>query len=291
MTNISKLACVDPNAIIGNDVTIGPFCVVGPDVSIGDGCELHNNVTIRGKTRIGVNNIFYPNAVIGDAPQDLKYDGAPTETRIGYGNVFRENVTVHRGTELGGALTAIGNENLIMVGAHIAHDCYIGNKTIIANTVLLAGHVTIEDSAVVEALVGINQFVTIGRFSYVAGLTPVRRDVPPFMKFSGDPNEVRGVNEVGLRRNGFSDDDINALKDVFRTIFRGPSISAGLEQLTQQTDLNPLVAHLCLFMQASCDTRFGRLREATRADLNLTARRRSPHEVRVKDRRKAQRSE
>jgi UDP-N-acetylglucosamine acyltransferase len=252
---------------------------------------LHNHVTINGKTRIGVNNVFYPNAVIGDAPQDLKYDGAPTETRIGYGNVFRENVTIHRGTELGGALTQVGNENLIMVAAHIAHDCLLGNRNIIANCVQLAGHVTIEDNAVIEALVGINQFVTVGQFSYVAATTPVRRDVPPFMKFSGDPNEVRGVNEVGLRRNGCSDDDINALKDVFRTVFRSPSISASVAELAQQANLSPLVAQLCEFMQASCATRFGRMRETSRADVNITARRRSPHEVRVKDRRKAFRSD
>jgi len=266
MTEISKQAFVDPTAQVGGNVRIGPFCVVGPDVVIGDGCELMNNVTIQGITRIGANNVLYPNVVIGTAPQDLKYGGAPTETIIGCGNVFRENCTVHRGTELDRCKTVIGSENLLMVGVHIAHDCVVEDRVIVGNQTQLAGHVTIQNGAVVSALVGLHHFVTVGKFSYVAGLTPVRRDVPAFMKFSGDPNETRGVNEEGLRRNGFSKDDIAALKDGYRRLFRGGSISAALDKLEAQDHLNEQVAYLCAFMRNSCANRFGRFRENARRD-------------------------
>lgn len=289
MTDISEHAVIDPSATIGENVKVGPFCVIGPDVVIGDGCELISGVAIEGITRIGSNNVFYQNVAVGVAPQDLKYDGAPTETIVGYGNVLRENVTVHRGTELGGGKTVIGNENLLMVGSHVAHDCYVGNRTIIANQVQMAGHVTIEDYAVIEALLGINQFVTVGRASYVAAMTPVRRDVPPFMKFSGDPNEVRGVNEVGLKRIGFSDEDIEAVKDAFRLLFRQRAISAGLEELGTCDELNAHVAYLRDFMCKSCASRFSRFRENERSDSVVTGKRRMPIEVRTRDRRKVDR--
>ncbi|MCK4629070.1 MAG: acyl-ACP--UDP-N-acetylglucosamine O-acyltransferase, partial [Sedimentisphaerales bacterium] len=220
MSEISNLAVIDPSAQIGSGVTIGPFCVVGPDVVIEDGCQLINNVTVQGITRIGRDNVFYSNVVIGAAPQDLKYNGAPTETIIGKGNVFRENTTVHRGTEKGGGRTVIGSGCLFMVAAHIAHDCILENKIILANQTLLAGHVQIEEGSVVSALVGLHHFVRVGKYSYVGGLTPVHRDIPPFVKFSGDPNEVRGVNEEGLKRNGFSPEDVARIKQGYRQIFR-----------------------------------------------------------------------
>ncbi|MBN1437732.1 MAG: acyl-ACP--UDP-N-acetylglucosamine O-acyltransferase [Sedimentisphaerales bacterium] len=289
MSEISKYAVIDPAAKIGADVTIGPFCVIGPDVVIGDGCELMNNVTIQGETCIGVNNIIYPNVVIGAAPQDLKYDGAPTKTIIGYGNVFRENATVHRGTELGIGETVIGNENLLMVSTHVAHDCVIGNHVILGNQTQLAGHVKIEDGAVISALIGLHHFVTVGKFSYVAGLTPVRRDVPPFMKFSGDPNGVRGVNEEGLKRNGFSSDDIGALKEAYRLMFRQGPISTVLNEFEGRAEVNDHVRYLCAFMKKSCDSRLGRYEESCRRDKEIGKRNRKPLEVRKKDRRKVDR--
>jgi len=289
MAEISKLAAVDPEAKIGKNVTIGPFCVIGPHVEIGEGCELMNNVTIQGVTHIGPLNVFYPNAIIGVTPQDLKYDGSPTQTLIGFGNVVRENVTVHRGTELGGGKTVIGNENLLMVGVHIAHDCVIGNRTIIGNQTQLAGHVAVQDNAVISALVGLHHFVTVGRNSYIGGLTPVRRDVPPFMKFDGDPNEVRGLNEEGLRRHGFSDDDIAALKEAYRQLFRNTAITSGLDALEKQGITNPHVQYLCEFMRRSCASRFARSQESERKDANCPKQGRRPLELRVKDRRKGER--
>ena len=283
MSNISKLAVIDPAAKITSDVRIGPFCVVGPDVTIGRGCHLMNNVTIEGVTRIGENNVFYQNAVIGAPPQDLKYDGAPTETIIGANNVFRENCSVHRGTELGGGQTVIGNGNLFMVAAHVAHDCIMGDKILLGNETLLAGHVTIEEGAVISAMVGIHHFVTIGKFSYVAAMTPVRRDVPPFVKFSGDPNAVRGLNEEGLKRHNFSPADIDELKQAYRKLYRhSGSIIQRLDELQKQENLNGHVNYLCRFVRNSCQSRLGRYQETLRRDDNKHRHWRKPAEVRDK---------
>ncbi|MCP4712367.1 MAG: acyl-ACP--UDP-N-acetylglucosamine O-acyltransferase [Planctomycetes bacterium] len=283
MSNISKLAQIDPSASIGSDALIGPFCVIGPNVEIGDNCELINNVSVEGNTRIGANNIFYQNVVIGAAPQDLKYNGGPTETIIGSNNVFRENCTVHRGTELGLGKTVIGNDNLFMVGVHIAHDCILEDGILMANQTMLAGHVKIEESAVIMALIGIHHFVTVGKYSYIGGMTPVHRDVPPFMKFAGDPNVVRGVNEEGLKRRQFSDEDVSQLKQAYRKLFRaGKSIAEQLDQLEQQDDLNKHVQYLCQFIRQSMMDRFGRYQEMARRD-NLEQRQfRKPAEVRDK---------
>jgi UDP-N-acetylglucosamine acyltransferase len=283
MTEISKLAVVNPSAQIGAHVRIGPFCVIGPNVQIGDGCELMNNVTVDGHTRIGEKNILYQNVVVGAPPQDLKYDGAPTETIVGSNNVFRENVTVHRGTELGLGKTVIGDNNLLMVAAHIAHDCILEDKILLGNETLLAGHVKIEDGAVVSALVGIHHFVTIGKYSYVGGLTPVRRDVPPFVKFDGDPNEVRGINEEGLKRHNFSAQDIVDLKQAFRQLFRtGKSISENLKIMADQKSPNVQVTYLCEFLRRSCEGRFGRHMESARKDERKHRRFRTPAELRKK---------
>ncbi len=282
MSEISKLAVIDPSVQIGTDVKIGPFCVIGPDVQIGDGCELTNNVTIQGIVQIGKNNVFYQNVVIGVAPQDLKYDGAPTETIIGNGNVFRESCTVHRGTELGGGATIIGNNNLFMVGVHIAHDCVIHDKVLIGNQTQLAGHVTIETGAVVSALIGLHHFVTVGKYSYIGGLTPVRRDVPPFMKFSGDPNSVRGVNEEGLKRGGFSTQDIAKIKAAHRQLFRkgSKSINIALKEMQQQNETNEHVIYLCDFVNKTCQSRFARSRETIRQDADYKRIGRKPFEMR-----------
>lgn len=282
MSEISKLAAVDPAARIGDNVRIGPFCTVGADVVIADGCELMNSVTIKGKTTIGKNNVFYQNAVIGVAPQDLKYKGAPTETIIGDSNVFRENVTVHRGTELGEGRTIIGNNNLIMVGVHVAHDCIMHDNILLSNQTQLAGHITIEEGAVISALVGLHHFITVGKYSYIGGLTPVRRDVPPFMKFSGDSNEIRGVNEEGLKRNGFSQEDIAQIKKAFRRLYRqdNKNIAAVLEQMREDEDINDHVSYLCDFVGKSCQSRFARFKETARQDSLQDRIHRNPFEVR-----------
>lgn len=280
MTEISKLADISSQAQIGRDVQIGPFCVVGPDVVLGDGCVLYNNVTIVGNTRIGKNNVFYQNSVIGTAPQDLKYQGQPTETIIGDNNVFREFTVVHRGTEVGGGQTVVGNDNLLMGGAHIAHDCIVESRTIIGNNVLLAGHVKVEYGAMIAAMVGIHHFTTVGRNSYIGATTPVRRDVPPFTIFEGDPNEVRSINAEGLKRHGFDPDTITLLKKAYSQLYRkGASLVNSATELLSQAD-NEFVR---LFAQAvvnSCSSRFGRFMEEHRQDRELSKVNRRPAEIR-----------
>ncbi len=278
MSLISSQAVIDPAARLGREVRIDPFCMIGPDVVIGDGCCLMNNVTIQGCTHIGAGNVFYPNCVIGVAPQDLKYGGEPTRTIIGDRNVFREYVTVHRGTEVGGGQTLIGDGNLFMVGVHIAHDCIVGDQVIIGNQTQLAGHVIVEDFAVISALCGAHHFTTIGRYAYIGGLTPIRRDVPPFTKFDG---EVRAVNEEGLKRNGFNDDDVAEIKKAFRLLYRKDGdMNEHLRQLRSTAPMNEHVDYLCRFVEASCQGRFGRFRELQRQDSRRERLRRLPHEVR-----------
>ncbi len=267
MTEISKLAEVSASAGIGENVTIGPFCVVGPDVVIGDGCHLMNNVTVIGNTEIGRWNTFYPNVVVGVHPQDLKYQNTPTKTILGDDNILRENVTIHRGTELGLGRTVLGTGNLLMVGVHIAHDCVLGDANILANQVQLAGHVSIESHTVISALVGLHHFVRVGRYSYIGGLTPVRRDVPPYLKFGGDPNAVRAVNEEGLKRNAFTPEQIAALKQTFKELYRkGTSLEAAVKAVLARENLEEHVQYLCDFIHKSCQGRFGRYEENFRRD-------------------------
>src|SRR5437762_2659488 len=217
---ISPHAVVDKEAEIGEDVEIGPFCVIGPHVRIGDGCKLFNNVTIIGHTTIGPKNVFFPNAVIGAPPQDLKYKGADTRLEIGEGNTFREAVTIHVGTEKGGGITRVGNQNLLMINTHLGHDVQLGSRCVIANNVMIAGHVIIGDNVSMMGLVGIHHFVTIGDFAYLGGAARIHHDVPPYVKVDGE-DKIRALNTVGLKRAGFNDEDIVALREAVRKLWFG----------------------------------------------------------------------
>lgn len=222
MSSIHPMSVIDPTAEIGRDVHIGPFCHVGPRVKLGDGCVLHTSVTLLGPATIGPRNTFFPCTTIGAAPQDLKYKGGPTSVVIGSDNIFRENVTVHRGTEidrLSGGITRIGDRNLLMVGVHVAHDCDIGSHCIIANQVQLAGHVKFEDCVNVGGAAAMHHFVTVGRNAFVGGLTRVTHDVPPYVKVQGYDQEVRGLNAAGLERWQFPSDSVAALKAAVRQLF------------------------------------------------------------------------
>lgn len=216
--SIHKLACVDPRAKIAEGVEIGPFCVVGPDVSIGAGTKLLNNVTITGHTKIGANNVIFPNAVLGAIPQDKKFRGETTYLEIGDSNHIRENVTIHLGTGDGGGLTKVGNGNLVMVGSHLGHDVLVGDNCVIANNVLIAGHVQLGNHVILSGAVGIHHKVTVGDFSYAAGMARLTHDVPPFVKVEED-DRIRAVNSLGLRRNGFRDDDVNAIEEAIWKLF------------------------------------------------------------------------
>ncbi|MFN0135056.1 MAG: acyl-ACP--UDP-N-acetylglucosamine O-acyltransferase [Phycisphaerae bacterium] len=222
MTEISPLAFVDPKATLGRNVRIDPFCYVGPEVTLGDDCVLHPHVTLIGNSTFGARNQFHPQCVLGADPQDLKYKGGPTRLVVGNDNHFRELVTIHRGTEVdrhSAGVTRIGDHNLLMVGAHIAHDCAVGNHCIIANNVLAAGHIVIEDFVNISGAVAIQHFSTIGRYSFVTGATRVPRDVPPYTIAHGYEAATQGINVKGLQRWKVPDESIEALEKAGRMLF------------------------------------------------------------------------
>ncbi len=273
MTQIHPTAIIEPGAQIADDAIIGPFCHVGPQVVIGPGNRLVGHVTILGRTTLGANNTIWPQAVLGADPQDLKFQGEQSQLEIGDHNVIREMVTIHLGTQNGGGTTKIGNDNLIMVGSHVAHDCVIGNHVILANAVHLAGHICIEDHVVVSGATGIHHYVTLGRYSFIGGMTRIVHDVPPFMIVEGNPSTVRGVNSIGLNRHQFPDDTIDRLKDAYRKLFRKipdegkPTNTADtLDQLESQYPDDECIGLLIRFIRNSSIGLFGRYREARRTD-------------------------
>lgn len=265
MPKISPLALVDPKARLADDVEVGPFCVIGPDVTLGSGCRLLNHVTLTGVTTIGKNNTFHPNCVIGGAPQDKKFKGTPTRLEIGDGNLIREAVTIHTGTEKGGGITRVGNDNLLMVNAHLGHDVQLGSNCIIANNVMVAGHVVIGNSVAIMGGVGIHHFVTIGDFAYLGGFARIHHDVPPFVKIDGD-DEVRGLNSVGLKRGGYDPQDIQALEDACRQLFyRDKPFSVALAEISSNNGSNPHIQKLVQFLHKRNEGKHGRFLESLRA--------------------------
>ncbi|HOM90941.1 MAG TPA: acyl-ACP--UDP-N-acetylglucosamine O-acyltransferase, partial [Bacteroidia bacterium] len=215
---ISPLAVVSPKAKIGNNVTIEPFTMIYDDVVIGDNTWIASNVTIYDGARIGSNCRIFPGAVISAIPQDLKYKGEQTTAEIGDNTTIREFVTMNKGTT-DKMKTTLGSNCLVMAYAHIAHDCQLGNNIIMANNVTLAGHVLIDDWAILEGLVAVQQFVHIGAHSFIAGGSLVRKNVPPFTKAAREPLSYIGINNIGLRRRGFSNEDINQIQDIYRILF------------------------------------------------------------------------
>jgi len=216
---IHPSAVVAPEAKIGQDVEIGPFCVVGPGVSLGDRSKLRSHVVIDGLTQIGPDCEIYPFVSLGTPPQDLKYSGEPSTLEIGARNRIRENVTMNPGTKGGGMKTIIGDDNLFMVGVHIAHDCKVGNHVVMANNATLAGHVMIGDHAVLGGLSAIHQFVRIGNHAMIGGMSGVENDVIPFGLVMGERAALSGLNLVGLERRGFDRPIINGLRQAFKAVF------------------------------------------------------------------------
>lgn len=268
---ISDKAIIDPKAEIAEGVEIGPFCVIGPNVKIDAGCILHNNVTVSGHTTIGRDNIFFPNSVIGTAPQDKKFKGAATRLEIGSGNAFREACTVHVGTEKGGALTKIGDDNLFMVNSHIGHDAIIGSHCVIANNVMIAGHVIIGDYVIMNGGVGVNQFVTIGDYAYLSGYARVHHDVPPFVKIDGS-DEIRALNKVGMARGGMSAADISAVDEAYRKLFvKKRPLLAAMRDFESLDGANANVVTLIEFLQRRNQGKHGRYLETQRSKLNEAA--------------------
>src|SRR6516165_3984138 len=216
---IHPTAIVDPSARIAETAEIGPYCIVGPEVEIGARTRLMANIYLEGPTWIGEDNIFFPYSTVGVASQDLKYKGERAETRIGSRNEIREFVTIHRGTEGGGLVTRIGDDNLLMAYAHVAHDCLIGNHVILVNGVTLGGHVIIGDWVEVSAFAGVHQFCRIGKHAIVGGYSVVTQDVLPFSNtVSERPIKVFGANRIGMERRGFNTESIESLQTSLRLL-------------------------------------------------------------------------
>jgi UDP-N-acetylglucosamine acyltransferase len=235
---IHATAIIDPDARLADDVEVGPWCRIGGQVRIGTGCCLDSHVVIGGPSEIGAGNRFFPFSTIGLDPQDLKYGGEPTRLHIGSGNTIREYVSIHRGTVEGGGETRIGDRNLLMAGAHVAHDCTLGNDIIMANAATLAGHVVIEDHATIGAFSGVHQFCRIGCHGYVGGYSVITKDVLPYSKtVSRRETRVYGVNTIGLERKGFDRDRIATIERVFRLLGRsGLNTSQALEAIRQESE-------------------------------------------------------
>ena len=265
MPNIHPLAVVETGAELAPDVIVGPFAYIGPRVKLGRGCVVHHHAQIEGQTAAGEDNEFFPNSLLGAVSQDLKYRGGNCPLSIGNRNTFRENCTIHIGTEDGGGITKIGSDNLIMVAAHIAHDCLLGDNCILANNVMLAGHVLVEDWVVISGGAASPHFVTFGKHSFVGGLSAITRDVPPFMIVEGHPAGVRGVNRTGLKRRGYSEDQIEPLKTAYKMLFSDttPLITQAVE-LEKLYPGQPDILTLLAFMRASMAGKYGRARENLR---------------------------
>jgi len=268
MATIHTTALVDPRAVIGDGVEIGPYCVVGPDVVIGDGTVLHNHVTIRPFTTMGKENVLFPFTVVGAEPQDRKFSGERTTCVIGDRNSIREHVTIHRGTSNGGGVTKIGCDNLIMVAAHVAHDAVIGDEVCIANQVMIAGHVRVDDGANIGGGAGVHHFTTIGTCAFVGGLARIAKDVPPYMIVEGNPAEVRAVNSIAMTRRGYTPEHIEAVKDAYRRLYRdnGAAMAEKFEDLRREHAKVPAVQRLCAALSASAEGCHGRALEVMRPD-------------------------
>ncbi len=235
MTFINETAIVSPKAKIGEDCHIGAFSTIGDEVVLGNKVHLESHVVINGKTSIGDETRIFPFVSIGLAPQDLKYSGEPTATQIGKRNHIREFVTIHRGTQGGGGLTKIGDDNLFMAQAHVAHDCQIGNHVIMANAATLAGHVEIADRANVGAYSGVHQFCRIGFEAFVGGYSVVVKDAMPFATIQGNHAKCYGLNRVGMKRRGYSKEVIQKLNHAFHLLLTAKlNTSQALEKIKKE---------------------------------------------------------
>lgn len=263
---IHPTAVIEPGARIADDVQIGPHCVISSLAEIGRGTVLANNVTLMGDVRVGERNRIFPNCVIGAEPQDLSYQGTRTRVVIGDDNIIREGVTINRATEKEDGETSIGNANFLMACSHVAHDCRIGDHVIIANGTLLGGHVRVHSHASISGAVAVHHWATIGSWSFVAGLSRVLHDVPPFMLCEGMPARPRCINVVALKRGGFGQEAIGAITETHRLLYRAKvGIKSAAEILQSQGMLLPPVVQLLEFLSNQQDGRHGRARERRRA--------------------------
>ena len=248
---IHRTAVVSSTAKLSQGVEIGPYCIVGKHVKIGKNTRLVSHITIK-ETEIGSNCVVYPFTSIGLAPQDMKYNNEKTGLRIGNNNIIRENITIHRASVDGDGLTEIGDSNFIMAYSHIAHDCKIGSNTIMANATTLAGHVEVEDYTVFGGLVAVHQFVRIGAYSMIGGLSGVSKNIPPYTTASGNRAKLYGLNTTGLKRHEFKESTIKGLKCAYKILFRSKLTSkAAIDKVKKELKQTEEIKHLIKFLEMS----------------------------------------
>ena len=249
---IHATAIIDPKAELDSNVNIGPYAIIEKNVAIGSGTTVGSHVVIQPYVTIEQDCRIFQYAAIGAPPQSLKFKGEKTYVKIGRGSIVREFVTIHRGTEFGGGLTEVGEENFLMAYTHIAHDCITGKKVIFANNATLAGHIIVGDNATIGGLVAIHQFVRIGNYAYVGGKSAVVKDIPPYVIASGDRAKLHGLNSVGLKRHGFSQETLSLLKKAYRIIFRiGITLNEAIERVKAEVEQVPEVVNLIDFIKSS----------------------------------------
>lgn len=249
---IHPTAIIQPEARIDEGVEIGPYAVIGEHVSIGSGTKVGPHAVIEGWTEIGKDNQIFQFASVGAEPQDLKFHGEKSYLRIGDRNRIREFVTIHRGTEDGGGETVVGNDNLFMAYSHVAHDCMVGNNVILANCGTLAGHVTMDDFAILGGLSGVHQFSRVGAHAMIGGGSVVVQDVPPYVIAQGNHAKTAGLNLVGLKRRGFSEETVRAVKKAYRFVFRsGLRLDEALGKIESELDQSPELKEFVEFIRKS----------------------------------------
>ncbi|MHC1729894.1 MAG: acyl-ACP--UDP-N-acetylglucosamine O-acyltransferase [Syntrophobacteraceae bacterium] len=250
---IHSTAIVSPKAEVAEDVVVEAYSIIGPGVSIGSGTVVGPHVVLDGITTIGENNKIFPFVSVGLAPQDITYNNEETRVVIGNNNIIRENVTIHRGSHRGEGVTQIGNGNFLMAYVHVAHDCRLGNNVVMANAATLGGHVDVGDAAVIGGIVAVHQYVRIGEYSCVGGFSGVRMDIAPYMLATGAEHaKLYGPNLIGLKRNGFSAEAIQAIKKCYRIFFRSNlTVKEAIEKTRRDVDPLPEVERLIEFVSVS----------------------------------------
>ena len=250
--SVHPTAIVAPGARLHATAEVGPYAVIGPQVEIGAGTIIGPHAVIEGRTRLGERNKVFHFASVGAPPQDLKYAGEDSALEIGSENLIREFTTLHKGTTGGGGVTRIGNRNLFMAYAHVAHDCQVGNGCVLANAATLGGHVEVGDHVILGGLAAVHQFTRIGKHAFVAGGAMVVMDVPPFCTAQGDRAELAGINSIGLARHGFSEDQIGRVKEAYRILFRSQlPLDEAVERLRTELGDQPEIQELLTFVTTS----------------------------------------
>jgi UDP-N-acetylglucosamine acyltransferase len=252
VSGIDPRAVISPKAELAEGVTVGPYAVIEDGVSIGKGTWVGPHAVIKGITTIGEGNKIFQFASIGDAPQDLKYKGEPTRLQIGDRNVFREFTTMNRGTAQGGGLTVIGSDNLFMAYTHVAHDCRVGNKIVMANYATLAGHVELGDWVIMGGYSGTHQFTKVGAHAFLGNNAAVTRDVPPYVMAVGTPAVPHSINSEGLKRRGFTPEQIRGLKNAYRVLYRSDlKLDDAVAELRKMAETEPVIQPMLDFIAAS----------------------------------------